>query len=135
MFTLVLYAAAGGFLLISAVKDRKKTVASLKKAWKSLENILPQFLCILLIIGITMSIWTNRPYLPFWEGIGRGGMAAAAVIGSITLIPVLWPFAGRLAARGRRGVRAAYDVRQHADDGGRPHPSGRDRLFRQKDGD
>jgi uncharacterized membrane protein YraQ (UPF0718 family) len=103
MFTLVLYAAAGGFLLISAVKDRKKTVASLKKAWKSLENILPQFLCILLIIGITMSILDKQTISALLgKESGAAGMAAAAVIGSITLIPgfVAFPLAGSLLAAG-----------------------------------
>ena len=42
MFTYVLYALAGAGLLISFMKDKKKTKMALKKAWKSFENILPQ---------------------------------------------------------------------------------------------
>lgn len=48
MFTAILYGVAGTGLIISFFKDRKKTKMALKKAWKSFENILPQFLSVLL---------------------------------------------------------------------------------------
>ena len=50
MFTIILYALAFVLLTISFFKDKGKTKAALKKAWKAFENILPQFLAILLIM-------------------------------------------------------------------------------------
>ena len=56
MFTIILYLLAFGLLVISFLKDRKKTKMALKKAWKSFENILPQLLSILIIIGIIINV-------------------------------------------------------------------------------
>ncbi|MBW8381222.1 MAG: permease, partial [Youngiibacter sp.] len=55
---IALYLVAGAALAVSFVKSREKTKMSLMKAWKSFENILPQFLSVLIIIGITLSILT-----------------------------------------------------------------------------
>lgn len=41
MQNIVFYSLAVGLLGVSFVKDREKTKQSLKKAWKSFENILP----------------------------------------------------------------------------------------------
>ena len=56
MFTYVLYALAGAGLLISFMKDKKKTKMALKKAWKSFENILPQLLTVMIIIGFALAV-------------------------------------------------------------------------------
>jgi uncharacterized protein YoxC len=48
-FTYVLYALALIGLTLSLFKDKNKTKMALKKAWKSFENILPQFLSILVL--------------------------------------------------------------------------------------
>lgn len=58
MFTTILYILAFLFLSLSFIKDKKKTLMALRKAWKAFENILPQFLSILIIIGIMLSIMT-----------------------------------------------------------------------------
>lgn len=50
MFTYLLYGVAAVGLTVSFIKSKKKTKMALKKAWKSFENILPQFLTVL---GIT----------------------------------------------------------------------------------
>lgn len=55
MFTILLYALAGGLLLLSFIKDKNKTKKALTQAWKSFENILPQFLSILVIVGIMLA--------------------------------------------------------------------------------
>lgn len=44
MDTLILYIIAAIAVVISVTKDRQKTVVALKKSWKALEGILPQFL-------------------------------------------------------------------------------------------
>jgi len=39
-------------LSISFYKDKKKTKISLEKAWKSFENILPEFLGVIMLVGV-----------------------------------------------------------------------------------
>ncbi|SHI19680.1 hypothetical protein [Desulfosporosinus lacus] len=56
MFTIMMYIVASCLLILSFIKDRKKTLLAMKKAWKSFENILPQFLAIIVIIGIMLAI-------------------------------------------------------------------------------
>jgi len=103
MFTIILYCAAVSGLGVSLFKSRDKTRLVLKKAWKSFENILPQFLTVLLIIGILLSVF-NKDMISKLLGAESGvfGMAIAAVIGSITLIPgfVAFPLAASLLKAG-----------------------------------
>lgn len=103
MFTVILYVLAGGMLIWSFLKDRKKTVMALKKAWKSFENILPQLLAVLLLIGILLTI-VDAETISKILGAESGllGMAIAAVLGSVTLIPafVAFPLAASLLSAG-----------------------------------
>jgi uncharacterized membrane protein YraQ (UPF0718 family) len=88
MFTYILYALAGVGLAVSFFKDRGKTKAALKKAWKSFENMLPQFLAILIIIGLALSILSPEVISSLiGSRSGLWGILATAVIGSISLIP------------------------------------------------
>lgn len=103
MFTYILYGLAGGLMLLSFIKDRKKTKIVLKKAWKSFSNILPQFLCVLLIIGMILSILDkNTISLLLGKESGLLGMTIAAIIGAVTLIPgfVAFPLAASLLKAG-----------------------------------
>ena len=43
----------------SYFKDKKKTKQALKKAWKSFENILPQFLSIIIFVGLILAIFDS----------------------------------------------------------------------------
>jgi uncharacterized membrane protein YraQ (UPF0718 family) len=103
MYTYALYVTALVFLGLSFSKDRTKTRQVLRKTWKSFENILPQFLSVLMIIGIMLSV-LNREVISQLIGqeSGLAGMAIAAVIGSITLIPgfVAFPLAASLLEAG-----------------------------------
>ena len=103
MFTYLLYGAAGSLLLLSFIKDKSKTKMALKKAWKSFENILPQLLTVLFIIGLTLSVLDTQTISRLLgEKSSVFGMAIAAVIGSITLIPgfVAFPLAASLLHAG-----------------------------------
>ncbi|TYQ15644.1 UNVERIFIED_CONTAM: hypothetical protein Cloal_2118 [Acetivibrio alkalicellulosi] len=66
--TISLYAIAFVALIFSFAKSRENTVLALKKAWKAFENILPQFLSILIIIGVILAVCDIyfRP-LESWE--------------------------------------------------------------------
>ncbi|MCE5222486.1 MAG: hypothetical protein LLF98_14950 [Clostridium sp.] len=43
-------------LIISFYKDKKKTKIALKKAWKSFENILPEFLGVIMFVGVLLAV-------------------------------------------------------------------------------
>lgn len=103
MFTIVLYILAFGLLLLSFLKDRRKTKIALKKAWKSFENILPQFLTILIIIGIMLAVLSTQTISKLiGQQSGLMGMIIASAVGSITLIPgfVAFPLASALLKNG-----------------------------------
>ena len=103
MTAFVLYAGTAALLGVSFVKSREKTILALKKAWKSFENILPQFLAILLLIGFILAVLDEATISKLLgKESGMVGMAIAAVIGSITLIPgfIAFPLAASLLAAG-----------------------------------
>lgn len=101
--TIALYVIAIAALMTSFIKSKEKTHLALKKAWKSFENILPQFLSILLIIGMMLAILTSEQISNFiGKESGWLGVIFAATIGSITLIPgfVAFPLAAALLKSG-----------------------------------
>ena len=113
MFTYILYALAIIGLAISFYKDRQKTKAALMKAWKAFENILPQLLTIFLILAFALAIFppeTIRKLLGSESGIL--GILAAALIGSVTLMPgfVAFPLAAALLKSGAGYMQLAAFV-------------------------
>lgn len=99
----IAYIIAGVALGISWYKSKEKTVQALKKAWKSFENILPQFLSILLIIGVVLSVLNPTQISKFIGGeSGWIGVLLASIIGSITLIPgfIAFPLSAALLKNG-----------------------------------
>ncbi len=113
MFTYVLYGLAGAGLAISFYKDRGKTKAALKKAWRAFENILPQFLSILVVIGLALAILSPQTITNLLgTRSGIWGVLAAAIIGSITLIPgyVAFPLATALLKNGAGYMQIAAFV-------------------------
>jgi len=103
LFTITLYVLALGLLTFSFLKDKQKTKMAIKKACKSFENILPQFLSILIIIGIMLAL-LNPEMISRLIGRQTGllGIVLASLIGSITLIPgfVAFPLAAALLKSG-----------------------------------
>ncbi len=103
MFTAAIYILAAVLLAASFSKDKKKTKTALIKSWKVFENIMPQFLSIILIIGVTLAVLSPEDINHL---IGRQsgwiGMIVAAVIGSATLIPgfVAFPLTAALYQSG-----------------------------------
>jgi uncharacterized membrane protein YraQ (UPF0718 family) len=76
---------------------------SLKKAWKAFENILPEFLVVILIVGLLLAI-LDAATISKIIGAESGwfGVILASVIGSVTLIPafVAFPTAALLLHNG-----------------------------------
>lgn len=103
MDTYILYGITVLFLVISFFKDKKKTKMSLKKAWKAFENILPQFLVVMLLVGVLLAV-LNTEVISKIIGSGSGwlGVVLAALVGAITLIPgfVAFPTAAMLLQGG-----------------------------------
>jgi len=103
VMTLIFYGLAGIGLVVSLVKSKEKTKLALKKAWKAFDNILPQFLGIILLIGIILSLLTPQQISQvIGEDSGWIGVLIASVIGSITLIPgfLAFPLAAALLDNG-----------------------------------
>ena len=103
MSTAALYLMTFLLLALSFSKDRKKTVQALKKAWKTFEGILPQFLSILILVGLMLAV-LDESVISRLLGAESGlvGMAIAAITGSVTLIPgfIAFPLAASLLAAG-----------------------------------
>ena len=99
MDTYILYGITILLLGISFFKDKTKTKMSLKKAWKAFENILPEFLVVILLVGVLLAV-LNPQAISKIIGSDSGwlGVALASVVGSITLIPgfVAFPMAAML---------------------------------------
>ena len=97
--TIALYALAGAALVASLIKSREKTLLALKKAWKAFENILPQFLVVMLLVSLLLSLLDHDTILKI-IGAESGwlGVVLAAIVGAITLIPgfVAFPTAALL---------------------------------------
>jgi uncharacterized membrane protein YraQ (UPF0718 family) len=113
MFTVGLYFCASILMIVSICKDHRKTIIALKKAWRSLENILPQFLSIILIIGIMLAVLSPQDISRLiGKQSGWLGMIIAGIVGSATLIPgfVAFPLAAALFKNGAGLMQIAVFV-------------------------
>ncbi len=89
MFTAILYGVAGTGLIASLSADRQKTKKALMKAWKSFENILPQFLSVLVIIGLTLIPgFVAFPLAAALLKNGAGYAQIAAFVSSLVMVGV-----------------------------------------------
>lgn len=113
MFTIFLYVLAIGCLMISLIKSKQKTKKALIKAVKAFENILPQFLSIIIAIGIMLSVLDTQTITKLLgDSSGMLGVIVAAIVGSITLIPgfVAFPLVAALFESGAGVMQIAAFV-------------------------
>lgn len=99
MFTVFLYALAIISLLISFYRDRKKTQQAIQKGLKAFLNILPEFLTVLLVIGISLALLTPQTISKLLGPTsGIWGIFLSSFVGAITLIPgfIAFPLARAL---------------------------------------
>ncbi|MBR0577194.1 permease [Proteiniclasticum sp. BAD-10] len=98
-----LYVGTLALLAFSFWKDKKKTRMALKKAWKAFENILPEFLVVILLVGVLLAV-ADPKLISSILGAESGwtGVILAALVGAITLIPgfVAFPMAALLLQGG-----------------------------------
>lgn len=103
MSNILLYIITLMLFLISYFKDKKKTKQALIKAWKSFENILPEFLGVIMLVGILLSV-LNPQVISKIIGKESGwlGVILSGIVGAITLIPgfVAFPTAAMLLKNG-----------------------------------
>lgn len=93
MTALILYGTALILLLLSYMKDKNKTKLALKKGWKSFENIMPQFLGIIFIIGIILAVLEPALISRIIGGeSGILGVIISAIVGAVTLMPTFVAF-------------------------------------------
>lgn len=113
MDMLLLYGFALIGLAVSLRKDRKKTKMALKKAWKAFEGILPQFVVVLLLVAVTLSILDTTTISRFLgSGSGFLGTISASLVGAVTLIPgfIAFPAAAALLGEGAGATQIAAFV-------------------------
>ena len=103
MSNYILYGITILLFVISYYKDKKKTKMAMKKAWKAFENILPEFLGVIMLVGVLLAV-LNPQVISKIIGNNSGwfGVVIAAIVGSITLIPgfVAFPTAAMLLQNG-----------------------------------
>jgi uncharacterized membrane protein YraQ (UPF0718 family) len=111
--TIILYIVTALLLGLSFWKDRKKTFMALKKGWKAFENIMPQFLAILVFIGLMLATLSPETISSLLGSkSGWFGMFLASLIGSITLIPgfIAFPLASALLKNGAGFMQIAVFI-------------------------
>lgn len=109
----ILYGVTILLIVISFFKDRKKTMQALKKAWKSFENMLPQLLGIITMVGIVLAILDAKVISQIiGSSSGWFGVFLASIIGAITLIPgfIAFPTAALLLQGGAGYMQIAAFV-------------------------
>jgi uncharacterized membrane protein YraQ (UPF0718 family) len=103
MQNIILYAVTALLVILSLFKDKTRTKKALVKSWKTLENILPQFLGIITLVGIMLAI-LNPQVISHIIGSSSGwlGVFLASIVGAITLIPgfIAFPTAALLLQNG-----------------------------------
>ena len=95
-------------LLVSFIVNKQKTLMGLKKGWFMFRNILVPFLNILILVSVVLFL-IPPSIIGRYLGPDSGalGLAIAAVVGSVTLIPgfISYPIAAGLIKQG-----ASYTV-------------------------
>ena len=113
MSNYILYVITFLLLVISFYKSREKTKNALKKAWKSFENIMPQMLGVIMLVGVLLAV-LNPQLISQIVGKSSGwyGTIVSALVGAITLIPgfVAFPTAAMLLENGAGYMQIAAFV-------------------------
>ncbi|MBI9018414.1 MAG: hypothetical protein JEZ07_14270 [Phycisphaerae bacterium] len=99
----ILWAVTAIALLVSASKNKAKTIKSLKIAFKRLKKITPLFLVVMTIYALTVScVSTEFIDHTIGQGSGMVGMFIALGLGSIALMPgfAAFPLCAGLLSQG-----------------------------------
>ena len=93
MTILLLYIISLVLMVFSLLEDKDKTKQALRIAFKFFENVMPQFLGIIFIIGIILSVLNTETISSMiGESSGFLGILFSSIIGSITIMPTFVAF-------------------------------------------
>lgn len=93
MTSYILYTICVSLLVLSFFKDKNKTKKALVNGLKSFENIMPQFLCIITIVGVLLSVLDSQTISQFiGKESGFLGISFASIVGSVTMMPTFVAF-------------------------------------------
>lgn len=93
MSSLILYLVTTLLIIVSYKKDKEKTKKALLKGWKSIENILPQFLGIILVVGLTLAVLKPETIAQIiGSNSSISGVFLSSVLGSIAMMPTFVAF-------------------------------------------
>ena len=93
MSSLILYLLTAVLYLVSYVKDKDKTKRAFLQGWKSLTNMMPQFLGIIIVVGVTLAVVKPDTISQILgNSSGALGVVLAAIIGSIVMMPTFVAF-------------------------------------------
>lgn len=91
--TYILYGLCIVLTLVSFFKDKEKTKRALINGIKSFENIMPQFLSILVIIGIGLTILKPETISKLiGNESGILGVVLSSLVGSVIMMPTFVAF-------------------------------------------
>ena len=93
MTSIILYSLAAILLFVSFIKNKIKTKQALKIALKSFEAIMPQFLGIIITVGIVLA-FLNPETISNIIGSKSGifGISISSILGSVTIMPTFVAF-------------------------------------------
>ena len=93
MTSYILYTIAIVLFILSFIKDKSKTKKAIIKALNSFENIMPQFLSIIIIVGIILSLLDTETISKLiGSQSGFLGVLFSAIVGSTVLMPTFVAF-------------------------------------------
>lgn len=91
--SLILYLVTAFLFIFSYRKDKDKTKKALLIGWKSLTNMMPQFLGIIIVVGITLALIKPETISRILgSSSGAFGVFLSAVIGSLAMTPTFVAF-------------------------------------------
>lgn len=100
---IIYLAVAFIFLILSAIKDIKKTIQALKATFRIALTVFPVLFLIFILMGV-VSAFISRETIASWLGSGSGmlGIVIGEVVGCFALVQpaAVFPFAGVLHDRG-----------------------------------
>lgn len=103
IFTIALWTITLIWFIVSIIKDKEKTINSMKKSRKMMGNMVGQLVGILFLIGLILTFIPPELITNYLGGSNTVlSTVLAAVLGSITLIPafVAFPLVGSIVDMG-----------------------------------
>lgn len=89
----ILYTLAFVLLILSFLKDKIKTIQAIKSSFKSFENIMPQFLAIIIFVGLLLALLTPETISKLiGNNSGFSGVLISSLMGSVAIMPTFVAF-------------------------------------------